>query len=123
MKLPIEIENSRVPVWLSYLAPIEIYAFSFGPFIWCRGIFSTRLRNHETIHWRQQLECLFVGQWILYALLWFCMLIKYRGNMRAAYRNVAFEREAYANDIDPHYLHGRKMYAWVGYIIKNDGEP
>lgn len=123
MKLPIEIENSKVPVWLSYLAPIDIYAFSFGPFIWCRGTFSTRLRNHETIHWRQQLECLFVFQWLLYGLMWLWMLMEYRGNMRAAYRNNPFEREAYANDVDPNYLESRKLFSWVKYMCHQNREP
>lgn len=123
MKLPIEIQNSKVPVWLSYLAPIEIHAFSFGPFIWCRGIFSTRLRNHETIHWRQQLECLFIGHWILYILMFLWMLIEYRGNMRAAYINNPFERECYANDIDPHYLESRKLFSWVKYMCHQNREP
>jgi len=63
---PIMIENSKVPVFLSYFAPIKIWAISFGPFVWCRGIMSPVTIRHETIHFHQQLECLFVGQWILY---------------------------------------------------------
>lgn len=122
MRLPIEIENSRVPVWLSKFAPIEIHAFSFGPWIFCRGIFSTRLRQHETIHFRQQVECLFLPQFLLYGLFFLVMLAKYRDG-RAAYRNNPFEREAYANDIDPHYLEERKPFAWLGYVFDNSREP
>ena len=32
---PIMIENSKVPVFLSHFAPIDIWAISFGPFVWC----------------------------------------------------------------------------------------
>ena len=65
---PILIENSKVPVWLSYLSPIDIWAINFGPFVWCRGVMNERTKVHETIHYQQQLELLFVGQWILYVL-------------------------------------------------------
>lgn len=123
LKLPIEFENSRIPVWLSKLAPIEIHALSFGPFIFCRGVLSTRLRIHETIHWRQQLELLFVAQWALYLLMWLVMLIKYKGNGRAAYRNIAFESEAFENDVDPFYLETRKPYSWIKYLGKWNNEP
>ena len=39
MKLwkPKFIENSRVPGWLSKVAPINIWAISLGPFVWCKG--------------------------------------------------------------------------------------
>ena len=122
MKFPIEVEFSRIPVWLSWVAPIKVHAFSFGPWIFCRGVFSTRLRQHETIHFRQQVECLFLIQWALYLCWWFGLLFKYR-DARAAYRNIPFEREAYAHDIDPHYLETRKPFAWVKYICDDSCEP
>ena len=122
MKYPILFVNSRVPVWLSKFAPIEVYAVSFGPWVWCRGICTTRMWQHETIHYRQQLEFLFVGQWLLYGLFWLLMFAKYRDG-RAAYWNNPFEREAYTHELDPHYLEDRKLYAWRRYIFDNCHEP
>ena len=49
-------ENSKLPIILSYLAPIDIYAIAFGPWVWCRGVMDEETRNHETIHYHQQLE-------------------------------------------------------------------
>ena len=47
------IENSKIPVWLSKLAPIDIWAISFGVWVWCRGELSKTTRRHETIHFQQ----------------------------------------------------------------------
>ena len=109
---PIFIENSRVPVWLSYIAPIEISAISFGWFVWSRRTMSDVLRRHETIHFQQQLELAFGGQWILYALSWLHGLWKYR-DPAVAYRENVFEREAFSNDYIEDYLETRPRYAWI----------
>lgn len=111
---PYFIENSKIPVILSKVAPIEIWAISFGIWVWCRGEMSDRTINHETIHFQQQLELLFVGQWILYGLFWLWGLAKYRDPARA-YRESPFEREAYRNDEDMAYLDRRPRYAWLRY--------
>ncbi len=115
---PLFIENSKVPVWLSKVAPIEIYALSFGIFVWCRFLLSPTTKRHETIHFQQQLELAFVGQWILYVLFWLVGFVIYRGDGRKAYYESPFEREAYANDHDKAYLENRPRYNWVRYIIK-----
>ena len=39
---PIFIENSKLPVWLSKIAPIDVWAFSAGPFVVCRGKLSEK---------------------------------------------------------------------------------
>lgn len=122
MSLPIVFENSRIPDFLSKFVPIKIHAISFGPFIFCRDVLSTRTRQHEIIHYRQQLELLFVAQWFLYGLFWLLLLLRYRDG-RAAYRNNPFECEAYDNDIDPHYLEERKPFAWVRYFLLDRKEP
>jgi hypothetical protein len=113
---PKYIENSRVPAILSYVAPIDIWAISFGPFVWCRGTLSKTMKTHETIHYQQQLELLFVGQWLLYLLFWIIELIKFRDGA-VAYMNNPFELEAYANDDNENYLAVRKRYAWAGYVF------
>ena len=115
MKFPIFIEYSNVPILLSKIVPIDVYALSFGVFVWCRGLLSSRTKNHETIHYKQQLEMLFIFQWVLYGLFHIVGLIRYRNGQEAYYKN-PFEREAYNNDINLNYLDSRKPYAWVEYI-------
>ena len=110
-------ENSKIPVWLSKISPIEIWALSFGFWVWCRGNISERIRRHETIHYQQQIELLFVGQWILYGVFWLIGLVRYRSGKKAYYEN-PFEREAYTQDEDPNYLKTRPMYNWRHYVRK-----
>ena len=111
---PIFIENSKLPVWLSKIAPIDVWAFSAGPFVVCRGGLSEKTRTHETIHFIQQLEMLFALQWILYGL--FYVIGRFtKGSWKAAYYGNPFEVEAYANDLDPDYLEERKFWAWTSY--------
>ena len=115
---PLMYNNSRVPVWLSHLAPINIWAISLGIFVFCRGEMSDTTRRHETIHFQQQLELLFVFQWILYGLFWLVGLVRYRDGAKA-YREIPFEREAYSNEKKFTYLEKRKRFAWVSYIKGN----
>ncbi len=107
-------EKSRIPIWLSYLAPIEIFAFSFGPFVFCRDEMPTRTRTHETIHYHQQIELLFVFQWILYGAFFLKGLICEKSGT-AAYRHNPFELEAYDNDDDESYLEKRRLFSWMKY--------
>lgn len=112
---PIMIENSKVPVFLSHFAPIDIWAISFGPFVWCRGIMSDVTKRHETIHFHQQLECLFVFQWILYGWYWLRGVISKKTGREAYYAN-PFEEEAYTHENDLLYLENRPFYHWIKYI-------
>lgn len=107
--------NSKIPVFLSHFAPIEIWAISFGPFVACRGVMSKTTERHEIIHFQQQLEMLFVFQWIAYGLSYLVNLVRYR-NGATAYRENVFEREAYDNDRKYKYLERRPFYNWVNYI-------
>jgi hypothetical protein len=109
------INNSKVPVWLSKIAPINIWAISVGLWVLCRGEMNKTTRRHETIHFQQQLELGFVLQWILYGAFWLVGLVRYR-NGAQAYRENPFEREAYSNEKKRTYLEKRKRYAWVSYI-------
>ena len=113
---PIFYENSRVPVWLSKVAPIDIWAISLGLFVFCRGEMSEQTKNHETIHFRQWVELLFIGFAVLYPFFWIIELIRCR-NGAQAYRRNPFEQEAYDNDKDLDYLLDRKHFAWARYIF------
>ena len=112
---PYFIDNSKLPVLLSYIAPITIWAISLGWWVFCRGTMNKTTRRHETIHFQQQLELLFIGQWLLYGLFWLVGLVRYRSGSKA-YKENPFEREAYDNQSKYSYLKKRKRYSWVRYI-------
>lgn len=86
--------------------------------------------NHEAIHSRQFVELMilfavvtiFIRWWlpvfapfafyVWYIVEWLIRLLK-KGN---AYRNISFEREAYANQGDAGYLNGRRWFGFLKYI-------
>ena len=107
-------ENSILPVLLSKVAPIEVFAFSFGPFVFCRERLPIKTRQHETIHYHQQIELLFVVQWVLYAYYWASGKVSGLTGKDAYYYN-PFEREAYENDTNIMYLQERPLWAWREY--------
>lgn len=72
--------------------------------------------RHELIHLRQQLELLILPFYILYLFNYFFNLCFYR-NHDQAYRNISFEREAYAHDHDVVYLQRRRWFAWTTYLV------
>ena len=112
---PIFFEDSKVPVWLSKIAPIEISALSFAFFVFSRGKINKTTKRHETIHYHQQLELLFVFQWVLYGFFWLLGLVRYRDAEKAYYEN-PFEREAYSNAKKTTYLAKRPLWNWRNYI-------
>lgn len=73
---------------------------------------SDELMNHERIHTAQQREMLYVFFYVVYVVEWLVRLTM-RGN---AYRNISFEREAYANQRNLAYLQSRPHYAWRRYM-------
>ena len=113
---PYFIENSKIPVLLSFIAPINIWAISFGFWVWCRGSLDEDTKRHETIHFQQQIELLFIFQWLLYIIFWLYGLLIYR-NGEKAYRQNPFEQEAYEKDKEQFYLLNRKRYSWWSYKI------
>lgn len=113
---PIFIEHSKVPTWIGKIAPINPYAISFFVFVWSTGPINERLKRHERIHFAQQVELLFLGQWLLYILCWFVLFCRFRFNGRLAYYQLPFELEAYDNDENVGYLINRPKYAWIKYI-------
>lgn len=95
-----------------------------------RSIATDRVVNHEHIHVKQQVELLFIGMWLLYALSYIFNRIKllvgkelpvrtyWNTSHMKAYRNIIFEREAYGNDNNLDYIKNRKSFAWLAYINK-----
>lgn len=74
-----------------------------------------RIIRHEQIHFRQQIELLIVFFYVLYLFNYLANLLRYR-NHEEAYFNICFEREAYQNDHNLHYLVDRKFFAWKNMI-------
>lgn len=70
---------------------------------------------HEFIHIKQWRELWYVGFLIWYVLEWLVRLIQYR-NFDKAYKNISFEREAYANENYFGYLDERKLFAFLNYL-------
>tara|TARA_Y100000310_G_scaffold321557_1_gene379366 strand:- start:1373 stop:1801 length:429 start_codon:yes stop_codon:yes gene_type:complete len=112
---PVFVENSRVPVWLSHVSPINIGAISLGFWVFSRGEMSEKTKRHETIHFQQYMELLIVGFLLLYGISWLIQLVAYRSGSKAYYE-IWFEREAYANEDDKDYLSTRSRYAWAKYL-------
>lgn len=70
---------------------------------------------HERIHLRQQLEILILPFFIWYGLEYLIRLIQYK-DRRKAYRNISFEREAYANESNANYLKQRRLFSFLRYL-------
>ena len=78
---------------------------------------SEETMNHERIHSAQMKELLFVFFYVLYMSEWLIRLIGCM-NLKKAYRNISFEKEAYTNEDDFEYLKNRSCYASIVYIFK-----
>jgi len=101
-----------------YLVPKGYRGIALFPFVFVKYSMDKEnavFVNHERIHLRQQLELLIIPFFILYFLEFLLRLIQYR-NRDLAYRNVSFEREAYANEKDLYYLKQRSFWLFLKYI-------
>ena len=103
----------------SRLAPKKYCVNIFGT-LWARDTswINHLVVNHERIHNAQMRELLYVPFYLLYILEWLGRLVQYR-NHDLAYRNISFEREAYANGDNLDYLPTRKLFAWIKYLRKH----
>ena len=125
---PIFIENSKIPGWLSKIAPLNIGAITLFFLVFSRGKMDETTKRHETTHFQQTLETLIVGLIFLYLLDWLWGLIKYRKDWEGqksrrgreytsaankAYHHIRAEQEAYSNEADVNYLQNRKRWRWV----------
>ena len=71
--------------------------------------------NHEKIHLRQQIEMLLLPFFIWYVLEFLIRLVWYR-NRNTAYRNISFEREAYAQEKNMQFLSRRSFWNFIKYL-------
>jgi len=117
----------------------------FGVYLKEKYLKNKRIINHETIHWKQQMEMMILGAiiallsgiillllnvlslWLLTLLIfpflffyiWYLVEwgVRLITNTKSAYRSISFEREAYGNEYDMEYLKTRKPFAWLKYIV------
>jgi hypothetical protein len=91
--------------------------FSLFIFIWISRLEKNeeRLVRHETIHFRQQVEMLFVFHWLSFVFFYLISRSKGHGHY-ISYRYNPFELEAYEHDADMTYLQTRRPFAWVNYL-------
>ncbi|WP_158974385.1 hypothetical protein [Cellulophaga sp. L1A9] len=75
----------------------------------------TVLINHEKIHLKQQLELLVVFFYVFYLVEWCVRCICYVDSYKA-YKNISFEREAYANERNLNYPSARSAFSFIKYL-------
>ena len=105
-------------VIFKHIIPKKYCGLSIYPFIFLKyknlktdNIFM----NHEKVHLKQQVELLWVFFFIWYFIEYLIRLLKYK-NHEMAYKNISFEREAYINENNLHYLKTRKYYSFLKYL-------
>ncbi|WP_395074008.1 hypothetical protein [Flavobacterium sp.] len=101
-----------------YLIPKGYTGLTFFPFVILKYKSSKNdliTINHEKIHIRQQLELLILPFYVWYFGNLFYNYLKYR-NFQKAYRNIIFEREAYANETHLNYLKSRSFWRFLKYL-------
>lgn len=111
-------ENSKVPIWLSYLSPLNINAITLFCLVYSRGTLSERTKRHETIHYQQYLETLVLGFLFLYLSEFLARWVWYKFDGKKAYRMISFEQEAHDKDDLVDYLSNRTRWSWLPYLLK-----
>ena len=103
---------------IPYIFPSTFNALALWPFI----ILKERslkadpvLLYHERIHLRQQLELLWVFFFLFYTVEYAVKIIIYK-DLKTAYHNISFEREAYGNEHDDNYLSKRSFWGFLKYL-------
>lgn len=74
--------------------------------------FTEKDLNHEKIHSAQMRELLYIFFYLWYGIEWLILLFKYKDTSKA-YKNVRFEKEAYAQQDNEYYLNYRSHYAFL----------
>jgi len=74
--------------------------------------------NHERIHLSQQIEMLILPFYLWYAIEFLLRLVQFK-NGYLAYKNISFEREAYANESNLNYVRKRHLWNFTDYLVEN----
>jgi hypothetical protein len=112
------VENNWIPKAASKISKMDIVAVTIFAWVFVRSdsMEDERLINHESIHVEQYKETLFVGFLVIYVLE-FLIRFLFCWNWEKAYMNLAFEKEAYNNDMNLEYLANRKRYNWIKFFL------
>ncbi|ESU29311.1 hypothetical protein FLJC2902T_07070 [Flavobacterium limnosediminis JC2902] len=103
---------------IKYLTPKGFRGITVYPFVFLKDKKDREdvvMLNHEEIHIRQQIEMLIVPFFLWYFIEYLIRWMQYK-NRHTAYRNISFEREAYANEKDPGYLQQRFFWNFLKYV-------
>ncbi|MCL5016365.1 MAG: hypothetical protein M1312_02000 [Patescibacteria group bacterium] len=94
-------------------------AAALFPFIFVRSedVIVQWLINHERIHFRQSLELLFIGEWIMSAIEQIYSLVILGKSLQETYFWSSAEQEAYRNQNNLHYLKERKFWNQFYYLL------
>jgi len=101
-----------------YLVPKGYSGITLFPFVFMRDkslAANPVFINHERIHLRQQAELLVLPFYLWYITEYFIHRLTYP-TQKEAYRNISFEREAYANETDVDYLSQRKPWSFLKHL-------
>lgn len=101
-----------------YLIPKGFAGLTVFPFIILRdrkNISNPIIMQHEKIHIRQQMELLVLPFFIWYGIEYFIRILQYK-DKHTAYRNISFEREAYANESKEYFLRKRRFWNFLNYM-------
>jgi hypothetical protein len=101
-----------------YLIPKGFHGLTVYPFVFVKqrtDAVNLVFRNHEKIHIRQQSELLVLPFFVWYFVEYAVRLLQYK-NTHLAYRNISFEREAYANELHLDYLKTRPFLGFLNYL-------
>lgn len=101
-----------------YLIPKGYRGLTLFPFVFVKYRLDKEnmvFINHERIHLRQQLELLIFPFYFWYILEFLIRLVRYK-NKDLAYRNICFEKEAYANERNLEYLKRRSFWEILKYM-------
>jgi len=104
-----------------YLIPKGYNGLTLFPFVMIRSDFDKGnkvLVNHEKIHIKQQIQMLVLPFLIWYMLEFLFRWIQFKDKSKA-YRNISFEREAYANEQNLNYIEEMPFWSFLKYL-RND---
>ncbi|TAG58869.1 MAG: hypothetical protein EAZ27_01225 [Cytophagales bacterium] len=108
------------PILLIF-SKLPVYGITLYPFIILKDKnFKNNkiLMNHENIHIQQEIELLILPFYIWYLTEYFLYRLQGMSKIKA-YHNISFEKEAYQNDFNLHYLSERKCFSFFKYLKKS----
>ncbi len=114
--MPFYIYSNWICDLASKINGFKVDGIEFIPFIIIlrKGV-SLSLKNHETIHFYQMMECYIIFYYIIYAINY--AILRFKGvDHINAYKNIVFEKEAYNNQNKKNYLKTRKLWSWRKYL-------